>query len=483
MPGGLVGPFTLIVLVASLTTFPAHAQNLVTNGSFEEGTHVSDGCNYMRVGAGSVALTDWTVVSEVAWGKNPCDGFTASDGVAFVDLSSFGSQSPNGELQQSLDTTPGTEYVFSIDRQGSNAAVSLGGSPLDLTPSSSSGPWTTYTAAFTATSSTTILSIRNVTPLVQVVFVDNVVLEAPGSDGDLILNVPINKIGEGLQQQVVLSRVGVDAVIVHLESSDPSKALLAPVGHNAPLTSSIDVRINRNVDQFTPFFIHGISQGPVDIVATAPGLNSVTESFTIVPAVLVISGLGGQQPAQGPEDQFLILVGINNPEFNPQFVSRQHSLFVLVSVDDVNIGKIRDSDAKKGSPTSSVSKEIPPGVELIFISFVPQNLGEVIVFAEIPSNVVDVTVAVVPGPAFQLLIDEIDDANLTRNQKKYLISLVLRSIDSFRDNDIDGSTRRMGIFIKRINTLEKTNKISSSVANRLIDIANTIGFALANPPD
>ncbi len=228
------------------------------------------------------------------------------------------------------------------------------------------------------------------------------------------------------------------------------------------------------------FFFHGISQGPVDIVATAPGFNSATASFTIVPPVLQINGLGGQQAAHGPEDPFTILIGINDPEFFPQTVSNlDNPPRVLVTTNDGNVGKVRDPDLKKGSPISILSKEILPNRFSIDMFFVPQNLGEVIVEAQIPGNVVDVTVDVVPGPAFQVLIDEINDVNLAQNQKDNLNRLVIKSNEHWTDGNTDMSIKTMDQFKKKINTLEKTNKISSSDAEKLTNIAKAIILDLA----
>jgi len=294
--------------------------------------------------------------------------------------------------------------------------------------------------------------------------------------GDLTIDTNTNKIGLGLHIFPLLGIVEpTKGVTIHIEISDPSKALLSTIHKNAPLTSSIDINLQKGSQ--TAFEIHGIEEGPVDIVATAPGFNSLTKSFTLVPPELEIRSLGGQQAAQGQEDLFQIFVGINDSMFIPQSVTKLASpLLVSVSTDDQDVGKVRDPDAKKGSPTSPISKEIPPGQVSIDMFFVPQNPGQVIVFAQIPSNVVDVTVDVVPGPAFQLLIDEINDQDLTQNQKDNLNRWVQRSNERWTDGNIDFAIKAMGQFEKTINTLDRTNKISSSDAEKLINIAKAIIF-------
>ena len=109
------------------------------------------GTKKMVLNSGDTALTDWTIMSQLAWALSPTDGNVASDGIGFVDLSGLGNQSPTGELQQGIDTIVGTQYLFSYDRLGSASDVSIDGTSLIL-PDLSVSSWTTYTSIFTATS-------------------------------------------------------------------------------------------------------------------------------------------------------------------------------------------------------------------------------------------------------------------------------------------------------------------------------------------
>lgn len=166
---------SLISFGVSITAPAAYALNIVDNGSFEFGSFTNDGFNYMRVDPGETSLLNWTVVNEaVAWGVSPTDGFSASDGLGFVDLSSFGAQSSTSQLQQTLDTVPGTQYLFSIDRQGGVSDIFIDGAALILTSGEKFGDWTTYTSIFTATDTSSLLSINNAAPGNQIVFLDNV---------------------------------------------------------------------------------------------------------------------------------------------------------------------------------------------------------------------------------------------------------------------------------------------------------------------
>jgi len=161
-----------IALVVLLFSGAAQA-NIVQNGSFENGNFVNTTNNFMQVNPADSALSNWTVVNEhIAWGLN-ASGFSASDGIGFVDMSGFGAQSPNSQLQQLLNTSIGAEYFFSVERQGGISDIFIDGAELTLTAGGTLGGWITYTGAFTATSTSTLLSIDNASSN-NIVFVDNV---------------------------------------------------------------------------------------------------------------------------------------------------------------------------------------------------------------------------------------------------------------------------------------------------------------------
>jgi hypothetical protein len=148
--------------------------SLVSNGSFENGAFSDEGFNYMDLSPGETSLSNWTIVNgNVAWGLNPTDGFSASDGVGVVDLSSFGASSTTGTVEQGLSTGIGTQYLFSFDIQGGVANVSIGGSSLTLSQGGTSNSWTSYTSEFTATTTLSLLSIANGGQS-QIEFIDNV---------------------------------------------------------------------------------------------------------------------------------------------------------------------------------------------------------------------------------------------------------------------------------------------------------------------
>ena len=177
-------------LIAS-TASQASASSIVLNGSLEDlnGSFVNTTCQYMTLGAGSTAIANWTVpgstTGQLVWADSPtCDGFSASHGEFFVDLSGLGTSSPNGALEQQLAASIGQAYSFSIDFATINngdIAVVVGSELLTLSAGSpflvGGTSWTPYTGMFIATTSDPLLTIASASPA-SIVFVDNVSIEA-----------------------------------------------------------------------------------------------------------------------------------------------------------------------------------------------------------------------------------------------------------------------------------------------------------------
>ena len=113
----------------------AHAQNIVTNGSFENtgGTWVDNtgGNGGMTVPVGSTVIPGWTTtIQELGWLRTPnnFNGVTATDGIYSLDFSGFHDFLPGGGVTQTLATVPGQKYVLSFDMSvntayGSNIGV------------------------------------------------------------------------------------------------------------------------------------------------------------------------------------------------------------------------------------------------------------------------------------------------------------------------------------------------------------------------
>jgi len=158
--------FSTLLALLFFAAGQAFAVNIMANGSFETGNFHNTAFNYDQLPVNSTDLTGWTVIqNSVAWGVNPTDGFTASDGVAFVDLTGLSTESPYGGLRQTLNTTVGKQYLFSLDvsNSGATETVTVDGSPIQLSAGSSfvrgSTLWTTETGSFTARGPQTVLDI------------------------------------------------------------------------------------------------------------------------------------------------------------------------------------------------------------------------------------------------------------------------------------------------------------------------------------
>lgn len=102
---------TILLTLPAFLGLQLHAQNLITNPSFEQGPDA-----YAHLTAGSDRIPGWTIV------QNGVEAFTATDiGVGFfwpstihngrkaVDLAPV--STPGGGLQQTFGTIPGTTYV------------------------------------------------------------------------------------------------------------------------------------------------------------------------------------------------------------------------------------------------------------------------------------------------------------------------------------------------------------------------------------
>lgn len=165
----------LAALAATTLAGAATAQaNLITNGSFEDGSFTDTGFGYMQLDPGDTDLDGWIIDQRLVWGLDPNDGFTASDGEGFLDLSGYSAQSL-GALTSGVALDIGTTYTLSFDAAYGALTVSNGMTDL-LTTSTNTGAWTTYTISFVAVASS--LSFSNAAPGNPLVLLDAIVLDA-----------------------------------------------------------------------------------------------------------------------------------------------------------------------------------------------------------------------------------------------------------------------------------------------------------------
>jgi len=103
----------LVLLAGALPT--AATSNLLVNGSFETGTFVNTGFGYDLLAPGSTAISGWTTTQgNLVWGGPGNSDTAAPDGSYFLDLTSYGAGFPLGGVVQTIATTAGLTYHFSV---------------------------------------------------------------------------------------------------------------------------------------------------------------------------------------------------------------------------------------------------------------------------------------------------------------------------------------------------------------------------------
>jgi choice-of-anchor C domain-containing protein len=170
--------------VAGMSVAPTSAgasppPNLIQNGSFENVAKQTT--SFVRVNAGSSAITDWTVFTPSIYESDSGsvdytanNYFVAEDGYYSIDLA--GSSLTPGGVAQSVTTTPGVEYSLSFwsavngkERPGIKHImhVSVNGSTMDRVKAVSVGPklnWVQNTVTFTASSTNSLIAFGDATP-------------------------------------------------------------------------------------------------------------------------------------------------------------------------------------------------------------------------------------------------------------------------------------------------------------------------------
>lgn len=160
----LVTAFILLIGAGSV-----HA-NIVTNGSFEDGSSWWGG-QWTTIFSPSSAIPGWTISSgSIDWVDSSL--WDASDGSKSLDLDGYTS----GGITTDLSTTPGQQYILKFDLAGNFVGPPLpvkslnvlidGNPPINFlfdTSHSSFGDmgWTTHSLTFTASTSTTSLGFSS----------------------------------------------------------------------------------------------------------------------------------------------------------------------------------------------------------------------------------------------------------------------------------------------------------------------------------
>lgn len=146
--------------------------DLLTNGSFEQGSFVNQGFETDTFNAGATTINGWTVVGrQLSWiNVGNAWGLSAQDGNLFLDLTAFNSGPPFGGVSQTISTVAGDQYVLDFElgtytQRWGGPPVSIlaaaGGTSQTFTVATTStkSTWTPFSLAFTATGPSTVITL------------------------------------------------------------------------------------------------------------------------------------------------------------------------------------------------------------------------------------------------------------------------------------------------------------------------------------
>ena len=187
----------LAATVLAIGSLSAHADSLITNGTFEDfsGTPLVSG--YTVINAGSSALTGWTV------GGTSVDLIANDYGaVSGYSIDMLGTPGP-GSLSQSFATVIGQQYTLSFDlsANGGGDGKALTVSLTGVAPASYMGstPFTTQTLNFVASNASTTLMFTSA---------------ASGYSGAVIDNVSVTAVPEPETYAMLLAGLGLMGAVV-----------------------------------------------------------------------------------------------------------------------------------------------------------------------------------------------------------------------------------------------------------------------------
>jgi hypothetical protein len=178
---GIFGILGAALMIVGTTTSPARAQNLLTNGSFENGAFGNPPQGYNSLPSGSTSITGWTVYNDqIAWITTPnFTPLTAQDGTKFLDMQDPGfAGAPYGWVTQTIATTVGQPYqlTFYIGVLEDNSfdpnlggpvtiRASAGATSMDFTyapPPLPTTQWMSFSLNFTGASASTAISLLGI---------------------------------------------------------------------------------------------------------------------------------------------------------------------------------------------------------------------------------------------------------------------------------------------------------------------------------
>jgi hypothetical protein len=207
-------------------------------------------------------------------------------------------------------------------------------------------------------------------------------------------------VGGGLQVAYIgtLGASNHGGVSVHVESSDPTRVLVAPNATTVG-TTSIDVTVLNGATQF-PFVLQGVdwtdptsTEAPVTITASAPGFSNGSNSVSYQKPVVEILLLIVTTTALSPNDAFGVRVGTRNAGGNELGTQQNRrfgapALVVTVTNSNATVAEI-DLNGANGAQTQTsqivAGQATTPSSGANSLEFDPLGTGTTTVSASIPN--------------------------------------------------------------------------------------------------
>ena len=177
-------------------------------------------------------------------------------------------------------------------------------------------------------------------------------------------------IAGGLQNGTLQGSLGASihgGVTVHLQSSDPSRILLAPNGTSLG-AASLDIPVANGATGFQFFlqgtdWVDGVSSAqPVTVTATATGFSQGTSTVSYVRPVLDILNLPTTSTALSANTDFVVRVGIPTPANTMQILQARRfgapPLVVTVTNSNAGVAEIDQNGGLNGAQAADV---VDPG--------------------------------------------------------------------------------------------------------------------------
>lgn len=225
------------------------------------------------------------------------------------------------ETSVALNASFGNTFTVRLQSAGSSIAAPAGGLQVNLVatdptcvsvPTSVTIPagLTQVVASATYGGGATLPCSTQVTASATNIASDNVTLNVAPIPTITLSSSPV---GSGLQrgQSIGLSSSSPTGATVHLVSSDPSAVLLS-LSTTTPGSASIDVPLGPGVASAT-YYVQSLGPtGSVTITPSAPLMNGVAATQTIVTAWLDVVGMPGSFTTLAPDATFTVRLGIGN---------------------------------------------------------------------------------------------------------------------------------------------------------------------------